>query len=249
MGVWRWALVTFASTFGKSTRWRWRKKSYSDWVHIKNNSGKNASAEIDAFLTMQRPMVLWSIKSALQSQILASQLGIPNPKGPGETGAGQGTPSAEAEVHFLGGWTTSHQPPSVLSPESGRRPPPSPGSGSCPQARGDGWVGAVGFSPLPGSRPGAVGPVALTTPSPPHRLERPPAAPRASRRQECPRPAHPPGWCPSGRGWPLPGETPSVSGRSGSAPRLPLPPPALDRGSGSMSPGQDQRLSRSLGRS
>lgn len=137
MEVWRWALVTFASTFGKSTRWRWRKKSYSDWAHIKNNSGKNASAEIDAFLTMQRPMVLWSIKSALQAQILASQLGIPNPKGPGETGAGQGTPSAEAEIHFLGGWTTSHQPHSVLSPESGRRPPPSPGSGSCPR----GWVG------------------------------------------------------------------------------------------------------------
>lgn len=67
--------------------------------------------------------------------------------------------------------------------------------------------------------------------------------------RDAPCPTHPPGWCPSGHGWPLPGETPSVSGRSGSAPRSQPPPPALDRGSGSTNPGQNQGLLRSLAHS
>lgn len=62
------------------------------------------------------------------------------------------------------------------------------------------------------------------------------------------RPAHPPGWCPSGRGGPLPGETPSASGHSGSAPRSLPPPPGLGRGSGSTSPGRGQGLPRDLRR-
>lgn len=64
-----------------------------------------------------------------------------------------------------------------------------------PQARGltrrPRWVGAVGFSPLPWSRPGVIGPVTLSTRDSPERPGRPPTAPEASSPLGCPPPDSP----------------------------------------------------------
>lgn len=63
------------------------------------------------------------------------------------------------------------------------------------------WVGrAVGFSPLVRSQPGAMGPVAVTSPESSHRMERPPAASRAHGQQGCPVP-HSPARVVSVRSW------------------------------------------------
>lgn len=103
-----------------------------------------------------------------------------------------------------------------------------------PQARGltrrPRWVGAVSFSRYPGPDQRC-----RTSYSKYPRFPR--TARAASNRARglqsagmCPHPTHPPEWCPSGRGWPLPGKLLSFRPAPGSAPRLPPPPPALGQG-------------------
>ena len=78
--------------------------------------------------------------------------------------------------------------------------PPRPRLGVWSAGPRAGWVGAVGFSPVPGSRPGVMGPVNVKTRDSPHRLRRPLTAPRASCWQGYPSP-HSPARVVSVRSW------------------------------------------------